>query len=33
MEGVRRFRDKRTGKNYVKFINGVVLEVVNDSDL
>lgn len=33
MEGVRRFRDKRTGKNYVKLINGVVLEVVNDSDL
>lgn len=33
MEGVRMFRDKRTGKNYVKFINGVVLEVVNDSDL
>ena len=33
MEGVRRFRDKRTGKNYVKLINGVVLEAVNDSDL
>ena len=33
MEGVRRFRDKRTGKDYVKLINGVVLEVVNDSDL
>ena len=33
MEGVRRFRDKRTGKNYVKLINGVVLEVVNDSGL
>ena len=33
MEGVRRFRDKRTGKIYVKLINGVVLEVVNDSGL
>lgn len=33
MEGVRRFRDKRTGKNYVKLVNGVVLEAVNDNDL
>ena len=33
MEGVKRFRDKRTGKNYVKLVNGVVLEAVNDKDL
>lgn len=33
MEGVKRFRDKRTGKGYVKFVNGIVLEVVNDKDL
>ena len=33
MEGVKRFRDKRTGKNYVKLVNGVVLEAVDDKDL
>jgi len=33
MKDIKRFRDRNTGKNYVKLTDGVILEVVNDKDL